>query len=424
MTQIDPAAYLSFLTLSILAILPTFFSFKIGGRAFLPFTIYGLSIFIFLIVGILSFNSRLNEYHPVSHSYITLILFSLFPVYFGSTLAILKNKNIKYETFKNNKSQESHNLFMLNLCIFITAGIIFYCWSYGLPSLWKIILSNKDNLKLSISEIYAMRTAATSADSFSYAKLFFFSLPLVLFISSFYLLSKKSISTTLFILTALFSALLSSAFMHKAALAIYVPAAFSVFIYIKGLDILKATIFGAITCIFLVAGFSFYYQGQPIVRIFELLSFRIFGSYSFNTQFALDIFPNKMEYLWGWSMINPLGIGGGGGNLPEAIMKTAYGAESGNASLSTFGHWYANFGWFGVGLSTLLVTSWLSLLTFIHRMVKKEFILLVLWIYFSVSVLDFARMEFFTAIGLRDLFIALVFSFLYLALKTISRHAK
>ena len=408
MNSISLGAYVGCAGLSIASLFPAFFTLIKGGRAFLPFFIYGVSVWVFLIVGVLAYNKRLGVYHPFTSEYFLLLIFSIFPLYIGGILACgsKSGKSMHYSEAHKSLSLSYFVPFGLGLAIFL--GVMDYVSKYGLPPLWKLLYAGQGLSGLSGNEIYSLRKEATYTDYFSDSSFFFFSLPFVLFICSYYLYLKKEISSFVFSLISFFVFVVGSAFMHKAALAVFFLSAIFVYIYVFGFKAGRVFgIFMGLMC-FLFLGFFLYYQEEGAYYLFDLIIYRIVGSYSFNTQFALDLFSAPDEFLWGWSMINPMGVGGGGGNLPGLIMERVYGIEDGNASLSTFGHWYANFGWLGVALCTFFVTIWLCFLVFSHKFLKMHLLTLVVWLYFAISVLDFSRMEFFAAIGVKDLFFAML----------------
>lgn len=420
MSTISLGAYLGCAGLSIASLFPAFFTLIKGGRAFLPFFVYGVSIWVFLIIGVLAYNERLGIYHPFTHEYFLVLIFAVFPLYFGGILACGSKSGKSIPVLESERCQTISYFVPLGIALVIFLGVISYVSKSGLPPLWKIFYSGQGLSGLSGNEIYFLRKEATYTEDFSDSSFFFFSLPFVLFICSYYLYLKKNMTFSVFSLVVFYVFVVGSAFMHKAALAVFFMSAIFVYIYLFGFKASRVFGISAGLVGFLFLGFFLYYQDEGVSYLFELIIYRIVGSYSFNTQFALDLFSDPDEFLWGWSMIRPMGIGGGGGNLPGLIMEKVYGIEDGNASLSTFGHWYANFGWLGVALCTFLVTVWLCFLAFSHKFFKTHLLTLVVWLYFSISVLDFTRMEFFAAIGLKDLFFAMLAVFVFYFLRDIS----
>lgn len=408
-------ALFSFISLSLVVLTPCFYVFFRSGKAYLPFIVYGVSIWVFLVAGVLAYNSRLGLYHPANLSYWGVIILASVPVYLAMLIPKALSATQKFETGEPNGNYSVKLLFVI--AAIIASGVAIYCLQSGLPPLWKMILSGSMS-DLSGALMYDIRNEATGADSFGNAKTIFLVMPSFLFLLSFYYFVNKKISIYLFSLILFVCVLLSSAFLHKKGLALYVPMMILVYVYVKGFSIRKTFYGMALLTASLILGFIFFYQGMTIDQVLDLLIFRVFGSYSFNTMFALNLFPEPQEYLWGKTMITF--VGGGGENLPGLIMYQVYGVL-GNASLSTFGHWYANFGWVGVVFVTSLITLWLFFLSYMHRYAKRVPFYSAIWLYFSVSSMDFATTEFFSAIGLKDGFITVSAILVYMFLLNFKR---
>lgn len=418
MNELSASSILIFGALSLSTLVPTYLSLKVGGKSFLPFFNYGLSVWIFLVVGILFYNTRIDEFHSASFAYSLLILLANIPVFFGLAISLLVKSSFKDR--RSNLMGYKNNLipfiFFVLLAIFL--GVTNYSLANGLPPLWSAIFSSGSFSSFgSSSEIYAIRTSSTYTESFGDSQIFFLSLPVLAFIACYMSYLRGEVHCKTLVILFLFMAFVSSAFMHKASLAIYVPAAFFTYIYLRNITFKLFVLFSLIVFVVLLLGFVFYYSNQNYSTLLQMLGFRVFGSYAFNTQFALEFFPDRLDYLNGWSMIKVFGFGGGGGNLPGLIMTTVYGVDSGNASLSSFGHWYANFGWSGVIVVVVLITLWLFALSVVHRYIRKNSILVVVWLYFVVSTMDFARTDFFSAIGMKDLLGFTIFIFVYFIIK-------
>lgn len=393
-------------------LLPLMLMTKARKRYFVPFIIYGISVLVFLILGLPLSNERLGVGHPYSLEYFMLIFVALTPLYLGLMLYFVNG-------FVSRRERHCAALTDLDVLLGVLfAGIILYAAIVELPPLWSLIRDGKSLALMSGGDIYALRGASTNAATFGLAKLIFFAVPMLLFIFAWNLhAGGRPLSFRRLFFISLLCPLVSLSFLHKAALASYVPALFMVYLYYNKISLVKSVVLGAAGFVLLALLFGFYYSGESYSRLLNLILFRVFGSYSFNTQFALDLFPAEISFLQGWSMVSFLGLGGGG-NLPAMVMGNVYGS-AGNASLSVYGHWYANYGWLGVQCVALFVFVWLTGLAAAHKYMQGDHLLMALWLFCCARTLEFSRMDFLPAIGVENLVYIVVFITIYKASKLI-----
>ena len=159
------------------------------------------------------------------------------------------------------------------------------------------------------------------------------------------------------------SMLLSVSFLHKTFL-IYIIAALALvsFIMRNSLPVKSLLKYSVVTMVplfllyFTYTGFAF--ESSLFGYIGEMIFHRMFEVYAWGGAIAVDLFPEKISFLNGRSIINVFGVFNYEQvNLADLIYPYIYGelGGTGSAPLPAIFESYANFGWLGVLLSFVII---------------------------------------------------------------------
>ena len=157
--------------------------------------------------------------------------------------------------------------------------------------------------------------------------------------------------------------LLSVSFLHKTFL-IYIIASLALASFIlqnrlPAKSILKYSVVAIVLLFVLYFAYTgFTFESSLFTYIGETIFHRAFEVYPWGAAIAVDLFPDKMPFLYGRSMINVFGaFNYEQVNLSELIYPYIYGELGGigSAPLPAVFESYANFGWLGVLLSFVVI---------------------------------------------------------------------
>ena len=159
------------------------------------------------------------------------------------------------------------------------------------------------------------------------------------------------------------SMLLSVSFLHKTYL-IYIIAALALvsFIMRNSLPVKSLLKYSVVTMVplfllyFTYTGFAF--ESSRFGYIGEMIFHRMFEVYPWGGAIAVDLFPEKIPFLYGRSVTNISGVFNYEQvNLADLIYPYIYGelGGTGGSPLPAIFESYANFGWLGVLLSFVII---------------------------------------------------------------------
>lgn len=395
-----------YLLLNLLVLMPLIYLLKLRLIIDYPLIVYLLSIWLFLILGI-PFSKDLviyGSYTSFSYSlnYFLVIVALCLPVYI---LLLVKKNYRKYA--KNN----SFNFLFVKTFFYIfwfisIIGCAIYVYKIGLPPLFKSFsISGNSNL------IYALRLEDTYNDNFRFFNMFFTFFPVVAGLLGHVLFLNKRISLVLYLMSFILVLILSFSFLHKSYMVMFIiyVVFLSILINMKYKKYLPLAF--VVSLIFFILSYVFYMSERlsDILIIIKFIGDRIYLPYLVTLDFSLENFPNKYDFFYGATFPNPKGIF----NfepiyLSNFMMNTIAGKEIGTLPVSSIGFLYVNFGFFGVILYILFLTTFFIFLYKIYEN-EKNILVIIIWSLFTVNLYKLAVQDPFSILDYKLFLLLIVF---------------
>ena len=218
------------------------------------------------------------------------------------------------------------------------------------------------------------------------------------------------------------SMLLSVSFLHKTFL-IYIIAALALisFIMRNSLPVKSLLKYSVVTMVplfllyFVYMGFAF--ESSLFGYIGEMIFHRMFEVYPWGGAIAIDLFPEKIPFLYGRSITNISGVFNYEQvNLADLIYPYIYGELGGIGSspLPAIFESYANFGWLGILLSFAIIG--LVVLTVTKLSWSRKPVTFALSVFLTIKIITIWQAPFW--FGILEPTTILLVPFLYLTYLT------
>ncbi len=386
----------------------------VRNAAFLPVLIYGVSLWVFLILGIPLQSNKFDRTIHCGLEYFLVILAVCVPLYAFAVLGMFRRvfPRVSIEIDLCNKARANAAMTTyIALWLMILCGVLAYIINVGKPPIFDMsiidIIGDAQDLK-------DVRKAYTYNPEFRTYKVFFYSMPLLVVIVGDYLHLRGKIGSIGNIISILGSMILTIAFLHKQGPAYIIIELLLLRMLLKKIKARSFLIAISLVAASILGMFIFFYgldNRFSFADILMMLVRRVFSSYSFNLEFGLERFPSDFSFFYGTTLPNPADIFNFTQvDLSAFTMWYLYGNLLGNAPMPAAGEFYVNFGFTGVLIFVFLVFLWLSFLVYSFQFVRHNVFLLCAWIVLSLRVISCNQQSFFSATDFKMIALGIIFT--------------
>lgn len=409
--------WLVWVMLNIISLAPVVFG-VIGFRMInLPFIIYSLGVWFFLVVGVPVFayrehiahsfgtGIRFAEYNMEISGYFAFGIFlAIVPAYISMIINSGLTKNGSISPSNHPKVSPTSMLLFYVFWLVSICGVGAYVLNFGYPPLFRgFEFSNS-------AAVYSVRMTTTYSSSFSVYADYFNYFPLLAAVIGHGLYRANRITLVTDALSIVFALVLSFSFLHKSHMLFLVLGVILVDIYVGGRAIKKFAIACAAVLGLLIVTYYYYVgSGIEIINVLVMIANRLIGTYFVSLSYVIAEFPSTHDFFYGRALPNPKGIFGDDSvYLSGFIMSELGGKDSGTIPVPAIGSMYANFGWFGAVLSSAFISLWLFFLSLFYKMAKADIALISIWLIMVIKVVKISNQDFFAAVEILPAFVLFV----------------
>lgn len=375
---------------------------------FIPPLFYVFFVWLFLVAGIPLANkvSVLGGYSfSYSMNYMIVLLALILPAV--SFCMVVKGKETKGHLMSTLNEKGSLGFFY---CLWVVSvfGVSTYTVLFGLPPLFDSV-----SLLGSSSEIYSLRMSVTYGEGYRKYDVFFILIPGIATLLGAFLQRRGVLRTWVFWVSVLFYCLLSFSFLHKSHMIVFILSMFLIFYFFSEKTLIKSFLMPFLVSLGLLLVTYIFYIGIDGYSVGDLLIMilqRVLVPYVVSLDFVLNNFGSDIPLLMGASFPNPKGLFDFETvYLSNLLMNLIAGKPEGTVPAPSVGFLYANFGFIGVLINSVIIFSYFILLYLIIKKFRSP-LGFVVWVYLSVSAFNFSVRDPF---GVVDLWVFIVlFSFI------------
>lgn len=375
----------------LLIVIPLFLLCRRFSISSLPSVIYGLGVWIYLIIGLPFYDSPSGNEVWMTRYFFALIS-AVAPLWIA--LIILPKRNISTDTIELAlySAKDSVNLFY-----FLWLFLLLLVFISPKPILFNMFVEGTSDSIGRSKSLIEIRKAGTSESSFSDVKILYYFFPMILALYGHLLFRRKELGIILNSLSILVALTLSIQFLHKSPMVMLIAKLFLIHYLMKGFSIVRLLGLIAIGSL-AILGAYFFYTGYLNLQLLGNILNRISVVYIETLNYGLSL--ESVNFFWGTTFPNPMHIFPYDPiQLGRIVFDAVYGAgRNGNAPTAALGEGYINFGWVGVVVISACISLWLAILTLSCRIALKHPLGFAIWVYLAFSVNGFSRTSFFSVL--------------------------